>query len=288
MTNLYLQKIDPSGNIISVYSINNNQSFQPEYEAPVSPMPLPQNDDTQNILIKIEGNSTQITESWIMKTQQNNNATPLSSNTGFVCVSTLDLSAVPLSAFDQVIWFKKFMLPKLITDRYRLTVADGITLGATSTVSGQLVYAAYSFTNFFYEELGIITSLKPIMAGDSPVSFTTTLTFQVGNVVSAYELNVPTAAQNFTATPNSGGTHRIDLAWTVPQDTAGGLTKYNVYRRTWNTSQVLVTTISSPGVGAQSYADSATTTGITYYYIVVAYNAQGQGISTQEQIATSP
>lgn len=288
MTNLYLQKIDASGNIISVYSINNSQSFEPEYEAPVSPYPLPQNDDTQNILIKIEGNSSQITERWTIKTQQNNNSTPLVSNNGFVCVSTMDLSAVPLTAFDQIIWFKKFMLPILITDKYRLTVADGITLGATSTVSGQLVYASYSFTNFFYQELGIVTSLKPIMTGDSPLAFDGTLTFQVGNVVSAYELNVPTSAQNFTATPNSAGTHRIDLAWTVPQDTAGGLTKYTVNRRTWNTSQVLVTTINSPGVGAQNYADTATTTGITYYYTIVAYNSQGQGISSVEQIATSP
>lgn len=296
MTNIYLEKIDANKKTIAIYTINNNSSFEPDYSAPVSPMPLPQNADTQNILIKIEGNSSQISEKWFMKDQTATGSLPSGSSpyttpySGYVAITAQDISAKPITAFDQILFFKQFMLPIAITDSYRLTVADSIILGSITPING--VFTGVSFVTsagvngqYYYQEYGTITGLKPIMSGDSPVAFDALITFMVGNVVSAYETNVPTAPQNFAFTLGIAGSHTINLSWSAPQDVSGGIVSYKIYRRTWNSSQVLLNT---QGSGVLTYVDSVTTSGIVYYYTVVATNSKGLGISSTELVITSP
>lgn len=306
MTNIYIEKLDTSNppNTIAIYTINNNQSFEPDYSAPVTPFPLPQNADTQNILIKVEGNSSQITQRWTMKQYVSNLPPSVSTYSGYLAIAAGNISASAKSAFDQIIFFKQFLLPIQITDAYRITVADSVTVSgsmsgnvfipSTNTVNGVKVLNSVTFVTslasngkFYYQEYGTITGLKPIMSGDSPLAFDATLNFQVGNVVSAWNLNVPTAPQNATATAQGAGTNTIIITWTAPQDVSGGVTGYKVYRRTWNDSQSLIASTSS---ATFTYTDNDVTKiiGNLYYYIVVATNSKGLGISSTEVSATSP
>lgn len=305
MTNIYIEKLDTSNppNTIAIYTINNNSSFEPDYSAPVTPFPLPQNADTQNILIKVEGNSSQITERWTMKQYQSNLPSSLSAYSGYLAIAANNISASAKSAFDQIIFFKQFLLPIQITDAYRITLADSVVVSgnmsgntfipSTNTVNGVKVLNSVSYVTslasngkFYYQEYGTITGLKPIMTGDSPLAFDATLNFQVGNVVSAWNLNVPTAPQNVTGTAGAVGSASITVSWSVPQDISGGIINYKIYRKTWNDSQSLIYT--TPNNSTFTYTDNATTSGLVYYYTVVATNSKGLGISSVEVIVTSP
>lgn len=74
----------------------------------------------------------------------------------------------------------------------------------------------------------------------------------------------------------------VNLSWTVPFDGGSDITGYSIYRGTTSGSEVLLTTVA-PGT---AYADPSVTSGITYYYRVLATNAEGDGASSNEAFAT--
>lgn len=86
----------------------------------------------------------------------------------------------------------------------------------------------------------------------------------------AADLALPTVgpARNVTAT---GGNARVDLAWTA-STTAGA--KYDVYR-TINLAQNPLTKINASPITGLAYADTGLTNAQTYYYAVVALDAEG-------------
>lgn len=50
-----------------IYKIQNLTDLQINHSSPASPMPLPEEDEAENILIKIEGNSGDVSISWVIK-----------------------------------------------------------------------------------------------------------------------------------------------------------------------------------------------------------------------------
>lgn len=91
---------------------------------------------------------------------------------------------------------------------------------------------------------------------------------------------VPSAPTGVSATRSTSITNRIDLSWTHPSNTQGGLTGYNIYRK-------LSTDVNFPSgptysIGVvTSYADTTSlTVGSSYDYRVVAKNAVGFNLST--------
>jgi hypothetical protein len=87
------------------------------------------------------------------------------------------------------------------------------------------------------------------------------------------------AAPVLTAT---AGIAVVNLSWTVPFDGGSAITGYSIYRGTTSGGEALLTTVP-PGT---AYADLAVTSGVTYYYRVLATNADGDGASSNEVSAT--
>jgi hypothetical protein len=83
------------------------------------------------------------------------------------------------------------------------------------------------------------------------------------------------AAPVLTATPGSAV---VNLSWTVPLDDGSAITGYSIYRGTTSGGETLLTTVA-PGT---TYADLAVIVGTTYYYRVLATNADGDGALSNE------
>ena len=86
----------------------------------------------------------------------------------------------------------------------------------------------------------------------------------------------PGASSGLSATPGNG---QVGLTWAA----ASGATGYGVHRST--TSGGPYTNIKSNIVGT-SYTDTGVTNGTTYYYVVTATNAEGEGASSNQAPAT--
>jgi cellulose 1,4-beta-cellobiosidase len=86
---------------------------------------------------------------------------------------------------------------------------------------------------------------------------------------------VPGAPTGLTA---QGGNGQVSLSWTP----VSGATSYNVKRATVSGGPYIV--IASPTAAA--YADTAVSNGTTYYYVVSAVNASGEGGNSAQVSAT--
>jgi hypothetical protein len=90
----------------------------------------------------------------------------------------------------------------------------------------------------------------------------------------------PTAPRNFTAVASGATSGRIDLNWTVPSETYGGVTSYKIYR-----NGSLYTTVGS---ATTSYIDTGLSTGTSYSYYVRATNQFGEGTATATLSVVAP
>lgn len=89
---------------------------------------------------------------------------------------------------------------------------------------------------------------------------------------------VPTAPTSVVGTASSSVSGRINVSWTAPSDTNGGITNYYVYRDD--------TYVGQTGNATTSYADDGLVRGTSYTYKVRAYNAIGYGAQSSASTAT--
>jgi cellulose 1,4-beta-cellobiosidase len=86
----------------------------------------------------------------------------------------------------------------------------------------------------------------------------------------------------FPAGPTSldatGGDGQVALSWTA----SPGATGYKLYR--WTAAATAHVLVASPA--GTSYTDTAVENGTTYYYVVLATNAAGEGPPSNEASAT--
>ena len=66
MAVIYIRRMD-DGTVKYVYRVKNFDQFGIRFVSPISPMPLPEEDDDANILVKMEGNTSTMTVSWLIK-----------------------------------------------------------------------------------------------------------------------------------------------------------------------------------------------------------------------------
>jgi hypothetical protein len=160
--------------------------------------------------------------------------------------------------------------------------------GATITGYG-LYRAASTGTETLYKTLGTATSYV-----DAAVTQGSTYFYEVAAInsvgtgpLSAEAAAVPGAPAAVPGAPTlsaatAGSRRGVQLSWTVPSNGGSAITAYRVYRGTSSGSETLLTTRSA---GSTSYRDSATTSGVTYYYQVTAVNGTGEGARSGEAFA---
>jgi hypothetical protein len=95
-------------------------------------------------------------------------------------------------------------------------------------------------------------------------------------------ISVPSAPQNLTGAPARG--KGVQLSWSAPASNGGSpITGYNIYRSTVSGGETLLTSVGN----VTSFKDTSTTRGQTYYYIVKAVNAAGEGPASNEASAVA-
>lgn len=157
-----------------------------DLNTPVSPLPLPEESHEENVLIKMEGNSAQISMSFKIPP----NSLIWGTSTGVIGSHSFTPTAnlTPLEIINNI---KSSFVPKSITDGYILEIQG----------SG----------NDSLSEQGTIANISFSVSGESPVTWDCNITFFVGNVIGLYEANVPYNPNTAIMSKTSGTS--ITVAW---------------------------------------------------------------------------
>ena len=145
MTEFVLKQISPT---TLTYRIRNFESINYEFNAPVTPLPLPEDEATKTILVKVEGNTEVITITYIIKTEE---------------TTVVDEQADLKDSQAIMQFLLNSFVPTSINHKYSFTMGDGANI----------------LTRF-----GTFTKLVFIADKSNPQNWTATLTFIVGDVIS--------------------------------------------------------------------------------------------------------
>lgn len=153
------------------YTSSNISTVSYEFSSPVAPMPLPQQADTENILIKVEGNTTTVNIQWTVIDDPSGNA------------FTGSNAQTPL---EQVSHFKTSFVPVTIADSYDLTIGTG---------SEAMVFR------------GVIVKMGFSVSGRSPVTWDGSLQFLHGNLQAQYDKDIAKVPEMSAPIANKSGTN---------------------------------------------------------------------------------
>lgn len=251
---LYLRRFT-NGTVNYVYKTINFEDFNPRFGSPITPMPLPEEDDDRQILTKVEGNSTVIGFTWIMKQS--------SVNLGSAHNGASDPGSTK-NIWEQLLFWEDFMIGTGITASFDIVVADDAVVANLDEVVPD---------NILYQKSGFLTSFDPHLAGNSPVAFRTTVQLIVGDVITSYNTDTPSEVLNLAAvTGTLSG--EIDVSWDDPVDNGGSaVTGHTIFFKTGTNTWSQVTA----GAAANSVTLTGLTAGAEYDIRMYASNANGGG-----------
>ncbi len=172
------------------YLITNFETFTIDVRTPISPMPLPEETAEQNILVKIEGNTKAITLSWTLVT----------SNVDLASGGKVDGKTTIKTVPEQLHYLMDAMQGSSLQHRFKLLIAY-------SEVAGNEDLTFYGFIN----------NIQFTQSSSAPVTFTATLNFIVGNVITTLDGDIPFEPTSITL-DLSGTTlpGEIRASWTAP------------------------------------------------------------------------
>jgi hypothetical protein len=260
---------DGNTEIVYRYTIPNLESLNVQYNTPISPMPLPEEDADENILVKIEGNSASIDidwtladytyttddgtchfEEWNSKMKFNSNGVLVADNDATGSVQELSVTAgdtrgkfnpLPLYFVDmsqntsspskQVGMFREFFESKSLNNDYLLTIEDGSSDG----------YGEANEPTTWY---GSISQMSFSISGSSPIVWRARMQFFVGNVITVFDPDSPESPQSLSGVAVTG------------DETANGSGIYN-NSSPWETRQVIKVRFKDPSSFGATDANEA-------------------------------
>jgi len=236
-----------------VWELGNFKRFNYDINSPVSPAPLPEEDSNENILLKIEGNSSQITVAWKIKDEATNRLITNNSASGDGD-NFFASSGSTKTIQEQVHFIRKFLRASSIDDSYELKLEYD-----SSDETKNLTWLG-TFTQFHFDTAEVET-----------LTLNANCKFLEGNVQSMYELDASSPPQNFVISSASSGT--LTYTWTAPLSSGSStITGYNLY-------------YSSDGTSYQKYFHNATSSpktisslsAGTYHTYMTAITSVGEG-----------
>jgi hypothetical protein len=167
------------------YIIQNLDNLSIDHNSPVSPMPLPEDNAEQNILVKIEGNSMIINVSWTVVDGATNFVyygakTHNGSVWNFGTADTQFTS--PTNTLRHINYLIDIFNPISIQDGFEFSIYNDDAAGEVFNYGGN------------------ISSMQFSVSGDSPINYTARMQFLVGDVVSLFEEDIPEQPQLVSVT----------------------------------------------------------------------------------------
>lgn len=196
---IFLIKNDSNGNPLYKYKLGNFKRFVYDINSPVTPAPLPEEDSDENVLVKIEGNSSKVTLAWKIKNFSTDQEV-LDSNT--------TVKTIP----QHLLFFK---------NKFRaVSIEDSFTLQIEFEPSNPTSDSSIKWD-------GMITTIHTDTTDGENLTLNASVDFLEGNVFTIYEIDVPSQPLNLVVTSPSSG--RIDVDWDIPTDSGSNpITDYRV------------------------------------------------------------
>lgn len=259
------------------------ESIGIDLNTPISPMPLPEDSSTENILVKMEGNSQQVRfgcrfDGNLVELSYVEDLTSIRTDAGIVNVDTaLDGSAYNydtniITEDDNIQLVQTFLNnfeSRSITDTFILRIVD----------------KSQSPEKILFTGGGSIQSINTSTDSASPVVWNVNIDFLVGNVISIYDADVPEEITGLQVSVPSSGS--IKFRWSDPAREGGSaITKFwFVWQDTllgvWNALNSITYTAAQgtipSGETKYSYTLTSLPTNKDYKVYVVAENTAGVG-----------
>lgn len=243
MVSVSLVKYDTNGTTpLYTYNFSNFQIWSIKFNTPVTTQPLPEEGADDNVLMKLEGNSTVIGFSWTVREESTNQEVT---------------AGEPTQHIDEIIYFfETKMSPEHLEDSYKIT---------------------FNFTNrplIFY---GTINNIDFNGSETAPAIVNGSFTFYQGKVVSVYELDPPSQPLNFTA--GTSGAGNLETSWTVPSSAGSTAISGYVAQRKKSTETDWTSFGVGAAVFVKNYTGLSAG---TYYVRVMATNSNGNSQPSEQ------
>jgi len=306
LTSIYLYKRDGNEYTSYRYEISNIERLDIQKSTPVSAMPLPMEDSSENILVKMEGNSEVIQMTWRIPEES---AVRIKTKTGVE-----DVAINQGTADDDAKWEWGGQTGSYPTNSFTGWASGNPvknTAGTTSGVGSDVVN--YLLSNFegrdiedeFYVSIpemdareGWLSQLNATISGDSPVVWTVSATFQVGRVISIYDMDSPSEPRDVTVVPSNssggtGGTNtHLRIRWVIPIESGeSAIIKYVIYSRPSNSDgwmELITDEVADFTSGGNLQYVYGGTSGETYEFKISARNVIGEGMKSNRKSGIMP
>lgn len=159
------------------YLIRNISNIDIVLTEAVVATPLPESNDTLNVLTKADGNSIRVTVSWVIHDE--NTDVVLPNNYTLTGASTTGTTPVPFSQFSSDTGFRKadHQVRFLLEPNGLMSNASGIQVTGLTDVY-QIIIG-----NTGFSRQGLIENIQITKAGTAPVTWNATMSFVCGNVI---------------------------------------------------------------------------------------------------------
>ena len=200
MARIILIKYDPEGREFYRYILSNFKSISTTMNTPVTPAPIPEETSEENILVKIEGNSTTLKLSWKIKEESSDQATVFTWNEAGTSSTTADHPSKTLP--EQILFFKDNFPPVSIADSFTIIIDFEPPVNKL-TESLNIIQYDGTFSQFRFNT-----------TDSEVVTFNASADFIEGTVFGIYEIDTSSAPENLQLTSPSAGV--LWAAWDKP------------------------------------------------------------------------
>ncbi len=210
------QSTQPKTTKLFEYELGNFKRLSYDINSPVSPAPLPEEDSDENILLKIEGNSSQLTLAWKIKDETNygdDRDNRLITNNSESGDGDYYFTGNTKTVQEQVHFIRKFLRAASIDDAYTLRLEYD-----SSDESKNLEFNG-TFTQFHFDTAEVET-----------LTLNATCKFLEGNVQALYEIDAPSPPRNLVITSAQASPAQITYNWDTPLESGtSSITGYYLF-----------------------------------------------------------